>query len=156
LADVGTKHGPNRRANYERVHDTVIQQFLRGGFVLSEDLRFEEVAGRGYLVLRGEVRCSGGIVLEVEKRIKILDGDGPYAMVQTVQYRYHAYSSGRGNLFRYCGPHDDRPYHHVHRYDVFNTWSEASIEEITDEDEIPTLGEVLGELREMYYSSDEF
>lgn len=153
---MGTKHGPNRFASYQEVHTKRMQDFLREGFVLSEDLHFVEIGGRK-LALEGTITCQGGIVVEVEeveKVLKIISGDGANAMVQTVQYRYHAYAQDRGNILRYDSPHSHRPYHHVHRHDICGTWTETAIDELRTEDDIPTLSEVLDELREIYYANE--
>jgi hypothetical protein len=42
----------------------------------------------------------------------------------------------------------------VHRFDV--EWLATPIEEIRNEKDIPTLGEVLDELSDIYYYSDRF
>jgi hypothetical protein len=60
--------------------------------------------------------------------------------------------SGRGNRFRYDGPHGDdhHPYNHVHRFD--GKGRETSLLEIGDENEVPTLGDVIAEAHDYYYS----
>lgn len=148
---MGTKHGPTRLQTYQRIHDRRMEGFLREGFVLSEDLRFEEI-GDGLIGLNGSVRCLGGIVLEVEKVLTVRKGKGPTALVQTTEYRYHAYVTGKGSLLRYCSPHPEhRPYHHVHRFDLFGTWAETQVLELRSEKDIPTLSEVIEELEALYY-----
>jgi hypothetical protein len=43
--------------------------------------------------------------------------------------------------------------HHVHRYDVFNGGAQLPIEWLTDEEQRPTLGEVIDELAGWYYAN---
>src|SRR5206468_7852168 len=77
----------------------------------------------------------------------------------TVEYRYHAQADGRGPLFRYCSPHGSghRPCHHVHRYDIFDTWAELfPVEEIWDGNAVPTLSDVIEEVRDKVYYCYEF
>src|SRR5438876_3387191 len=47
------RHGPNRYANYLQVHETRMQQYLRGEFVFSDGVKFAAPAG-GYIVVAGE------------------------------------------------------------------------------------------------------
>jgi hypothetical protein len=144
------KHAATRFSTYQQVHENRTEQFLREGFVLSEDLRFEEF-GAGYISLSGTMLCEGGIVLDVEKLLEVVEGHGPHAMVQTVAYRYQAYVLGRGNILRYEGPHPTHnQFHHVHRYNTFGDGDDR-VEPIETEDARPTLSEVLDELREFYY-----
>src|SRR5438132_5735170 len=120
----GNRHGPIRFANYERIHNRRMQDFIQEGLVVSHDARFGRPTD-GYITLEGEINCRGGNTVEVKKKLKILSGKGPNAIVKTYEYSYNAYVSGRGNLFRYNSPHGDhRPYHHVHRYDILGTWDE--------------------------------
>jgi hypothetical protein len=143
------KHGPNRFDNYEHVHRKVMDGFLRDGFVLAEDLRFEDL-GDGQITLTGTITCVGDILVEVEKALVVVDGTGATARVQTRYYRYHATHSGNGAILRYENS-DHRDCDHVHRYDTPGTGVECSVTEITCEDDRPTLGEVLEELRQWYY-----
>jgi hypothetical protein len=147
---VGTKHGPNRFENFRRTNDKQLRRLLHDGFALSEDLLFEAV-GKRRITQRGSIRCRGDIVLEVDKILTILSGHGANAMVQTTEYHYNAYVQARGNLLRYCSPHPHRPYHHVHHFDFFRTWSETAVFELRTERERPTLAQVVDELAALYY-----
>ena len=72
-------------------------------------------------------------------------------MVQTVAYSYNAALNGRGVILRYDSPHVHHNHlHHVHRYDVLKGDSTGRLEPV-DQDEWPTLGEVVEELRVWYY-----
>ena len=68
-----SKHGPNRLSNYKNIHQTVMEQFLREDFVLSENLSFED-RGDGFLSLEGRIECIGNIYIEVIKRQKYVIG----------------------------------------------------------------------------------
>jgi hypothetical protein len=126
--------------------------FMDEGFVTSHTLEFGK-SELGYITLAGEVRCLGPITIQVDKRLKILRGAGPTATVRTVEYSYHAQADGRGPLFRYCSPHD-RSYHHVHRFDVFDSWGAFPVQEIRYGNDIPTLSEVIEEARDIYYDHE--
>jgi hypothetical protein len=149
----GGKHGPNRLSSYREIHETVMQQFLRGGFVRSENLSFNDL-GDGFIEMEGVIECDGGIYIEVRKRIEILDGDGADALVQTVDYSYNAAIRGVGNILRYDSPHPDHNReHHVHRFDVFAGVERRPPIFILDESARPTLGEVIEEVQAWYYAN---
>jgi hypothetical protein len=144
------KHSPNRFGNYRSTHETVIEQFKNRGFILSEDLNF--VAIDGFILLEGTIHCAGHIHITVEKRMKVLNGDGENAMVERVAYSYNVSLSQRGNIFRYDSPHSTHnKQNHLHRFDVLNNDHDGTISFIEDEDATPTLGEVISEAEEWYY-----
>ena len=145
-----SKHQPNRFSRYVEVHETVMRQFLRGDFVISEELAFE--AGEGFILLTGQITCVGNIYIDVEKQISIVDDSQADVLVQTIAYRYNAFIRGRGNILRYDSPHPTHNQeHHVHRYDILHGDREGSVTFIENEDERPTLGEVIREVQEWYY-----
>ncbi len=138
------KHGPNRLASYIETHNTHMQQVLRGGFVLSEDLGFDPL--EGFLILSGRIKCEGGIYISVWKRIALLSNAGASSAVQTAAYSYNVAVAGMGNVFRYDSPHPDHNRdHHVHRFDVLNGDKDGKVEFIFNEENIPTLREVIEE-----------
>lgn len=131
-----------------------MQRYLREGFVLTENLRFEHL-GNGFVALVGTIDCLGGVVLEVEKLLRVLDGEGADALVQTQRYTYHAHVAGLGNILRYDSPHPDHnKFHHVHRYPFPADGADEVIE--LNWEQVPTLGEVIEELREWVYAQWEF
>lgn len=146
-----TKHGPNRLYAYLQIHETVMERQLRNGFVLSDELVFTPI--HNGILLEGDVNCLGNIRIEVRKIIKILEGNGADALVQTVAYSYNALLSGVGNILRYDSPHaTHNKEHHVHQYDVLNGGEQLPIEWLPDQERRPTLGEVIDELGEWYYT----
>lgn len=148
---MGKKHGPNRLSNYLETHDTVLQQFVSSGFVLSNDLSFWPY-GEGLFVMTGDLRCLGHITLRVAKVLEVVGGEHRNPMVQTVAFSYNASIEGLGNIVRYDSPHSEehRPTHHAHRFDVLKGDLEGTVEDMAD-DTWPTIGDVLSELREFYY-----
>jgi len=148
---VGKKHGPNKLSNDVETHNTIMGQFVSEGFVLSDGLSLYPV-GQGLLVISGEVRCLGGIVLNVAKVLEIVRNDSNNPIVQTVAYSYNASLEGVGNIVRYDSPHDHRPHHHVHRFDVLNGDSDGTVDDVKD-DGWPTIGDLLSELRDFYYAN---
>lgn len=140
-----TKHGPNRLYAYLQIHETVMERQLRNGFVLSDELVFTPI--HNGILLEGDVICLGTIRLQVRKIIKILEGDGAEAFVQTVLYSYNAILAGRGNIFRYDSPHaTHNKEYHVHRYNVLSGGEQLPIEWLSEEEQRPTLGEVIDKL----------
>ena len=70
------------------------------------------------------------------------------AWVQTRSFRYHAWVRGSHNILRYESAHEHhRERAHKHVYDTFGYGGETDVIELPTEDEIPTLGDVLSELR---------
>jgi len=141
-------HGPNKLTDYIQIHETVMQQFIADGFVIRDGTGFTGY-GIGLFLLDGPVECQGGIVLEVRKVLKRVDGHGASTRVQTIEYSYNGVLTGRGCILRYDGPHLHRPMHHVHRYDVLNGDKEGTIQP----SEWPSLGQVVEELRAWYYDN---
>jgi hypothetical protein len=171
---VAGKHGPNRYADYQSIHETVIARLKDEGFVLKENLAFRPL-GDGVVFLGAEpkdedeapkpgvIECEGGLRLTVEKYIDVLDGDDANAIVQTRRYSYTASVSRVSGLFvfRYCAPHaepgdnDDAPHHfayHKHSCDILGDGRET-IELLDDEEKRPTLGQVLEELRHWFHAN---
>lgn len=144
----GNKHGPNKLSNYLSTHDTVMGQFREREFVLADDIAVRGL-GLEYVKLVGSIRCAGGIVVTVDKTLRILDGEGMNALVENVQYSYNVHVTGRGNVVRYDAPHAHRPYHHAHRFDFFNG-GDGLIDQLIG-DSWPTLGDVLLEAEKWYH-----
>jgi hypothetical protein len=150
-----TKHGPNRLGSYQQVHTTVMQKLLREGFVLSDELSFRDM-GYGTMVLEGDLPCQGGITISVRKELKILKGSDADALVHTRDYTYNAILDGVGTILRYDSPHQTHnKYHHVHRHDVLYGDREGRVDEVREEDDRPTLGEMIAEVRDWYYANIE-
>jgi hypothetical protein len=144
-----SKHAPNVFSSYQEIHETVMAQMRRGGFVVSDTLTFTPLPGS--ILLEGTIRCRGGIYIDVRKRLNVLDGEGANALVQTASYSYNVALEGKGNIVRYDSPHrTHRQFHHVHRYDVLEGNIDGTVER-TPEDDWPTLGEVLREAEAWYY-----
>jgi hypothetical protein len=100
------------------------------------------------------------VYLTVAKIVSPLtDTDNP--LVRTTYYSYNAALRGVGTIFRYDSP-DSEPregapehhwHHHVHRYDVLAGDMDGWVEIIYDEDEVPTLGEVIYEAVDWFYAN---
>lgn len=69
------------------------------------------------------------------------------ARAQTKHFRYQAWLRGVRNILRYESAHAHRSYAHKHVYDTFGDGLESAVIELRDEDQIPTLGEVIRELQ---------
>ncbi len=146
------KHGSNRYLNYVETHETVMQQFRERGFVLQDDLFFSQ-ATESTIILEGTIHCMRGINISVQKQIAILGGDDRNPDVQSVSYSYNVALVRQGNIFRYDSPHaTHNQEHHVHRYDVWSS-QEIALDLLPNEDERPTLGEVIQEAEAWYYDN---
>jgi len=124
-------------------------QAVARGFVLADELELS-VYGAGYLVISGQIRCLGDILIDVDKVLKVVDGTGESTRIQTAWYRYNARIPGRGIVVRYDAPHPHRPVHHAHRFNILEASPVEQIEESPDGD-WPVLGEVIQELEHWYY-----
>jgi len=112
-------HGPARLGTYLQVHENRLAQLRASGFLGEDTLTITPRPGGGF-AMRGELACTGGLVVAVHKRLVVLAGEGMAARVQTVRYSYNATVRGRGNVLRYDnvgehGTHPDR--HHRHDFD---------------------------------------
>ena len=141
------KHSSNNLGHYLNIHSTVLEQYRRMGFVLSEDLEIEY--GVSKLFMSGSIYCESGLRIQVNKTIDILESDGMKSKVKTSHFSYSAIVAGDDYIFRYDSPHPDhRNYPHVHRKS--DDGCTVGIGELYSEEEIPTLGEVIGELYDFY------
>jgi hypothetical protein len=145
---MGNRHAPHRFEDYQRVHDSNMEMLMAEGFVLDQDLRFQPL-GNQQIALTGVVRCQGQITVLVEKVLAVRDGTGSSALVQTTAYRYHALIPGVGNILRYEN-NDHHRFDHVHRYDPIAGDRKGTFQRIESKNDVPTLGEVLRELRDWY------
>lgn len=139
------RHNPNRLGDYMNAHNRATEDFVRGGFVTRNGVAIQQY-GPGVLLIQGEYECAGGIVLEVWKELLVSEGRGERALVRRGNYSYNARLRGRGNILRYDSPHEHRACHHVHRFDTLDSGREE-ITLLQDEDDTPTLGDVLNELQ---------
>lgn len=107
-------HAPNRFASYQEIHETVMNQFLKNEFVGKHSLRFDPWQRFNddsldiipQIRLKGEIACSGRILVTVNKYLDILEESGDNALVQTVSYAYNASVQGFGSIFRYDNQDD--------------------------------------------------
>lgn len=145
------KHGPNRLSNYIQVHESCMADLLDQGFVVLDDCQFAFFPNT--VVLEGKIDCLDEVTLAVSKQLGILQGLGATAMVQTRSFRYQAWVRGRHNIFRYDSAHGHRPYAHRHAYDTFGSGEETDIVRLANEEDIPTLTEVIHELQDWHQSN---
>lgn len=152
-----SKHSPNRFGRYLEIHETIINQFKAKDFIGDETLEFNP---RGHSIkLTGEIGCLGHIVISVDKLIDLISGSGVNALVQTRWYAYNVFVRNHFNLFRYDNQDDDflrsghKDAHHKHLF-VWGTREELPDSPIwVGEDSWPTLGEVIQEAEDWYWSN---
>jgi hypothetical protein len=121
---------------------------LDDGFVVEDRCDFTFLPST--ILLQGTIVCLDSLTVEVEKEIAILSGTKMDARVQTRRFRYHAWVRGAHNILRYESAHDHRPHVHKHEYNTFGHGRESLVSDLLDEDEIPTLGEVVRELQQWH------
>ena len=155
------KHSPNRFGRYREIHETIINQFKANNFIGDETLKFTPSIPS--IKLSGEIGCCGNIVISVDKLIDVISGSGVNAVVQTRCYAYNVFIRNRFNLFRYDNQDDyfsslfaeHKDIHHKHLFD-WETGEELSDSPIwVGEDSWPTLGEVIQEAEEWYWSNQD-
>ena len=145
------KHQPNAFWRYKQIHENVMDQFRRTGFIRSDDLAFGDVKD-GRVRLAGRIECAGWIYLTVTKDLRVVSGSGETALVETEWYSYNVALEGEGNILRHDSPHRHRLEHHVHRFDVLNGDRLGKASVITDGAH-PTLGQVIQEAQEWFYNN---
>jgi hypothetical protein len=128
-----------------------MRSLIDRGFVLDDGVEVLLLPDIGSVILHGRISCLGGIEVTVEKELAILSGAGPTAKVKHRKFSYHANVAAGPNIFRYDSPVDHRPFYHKHCFDIFGDGSDH-IQEIPDLEAVPTLGDVLDELEEWYWT----
>ena len=153
------KHSPNHFRRYIEIHETIIEQFKAKDFIGDETLEFIPM-GRSHNLI-GEIGCRGNIVIKVDKLIDVIRGSGVNALVQTRWYAYNVFVRNRFNLFRYDNQDGDflrsghKDAHHKHIF-VWGTREELPDSPIwVGEDSWPTLGEVIQEAEDLYWSNQD-
>jgi len=154
---VAGKHAPLDLAKYLDIHGKAMRELERKGCVAPDggkDLTIDLAAG-GYL-MSGRIHCVRGVKIDVTKLLAVRSYQDDRPVVQTTSYTYHTSIDGIGNVFRYCDPHatpshpDHKPFHHKHTFDALGDGAEGEVSEV-DEEERPTLAEVIEEACEWYY-----
>lgn len=159
-----SKHCLNRLRNYLEIHETVMDQFRRDGFVVSDALVLTP-EGRGHLRLAGTIACLGGIEIDVEKTLQLVRPDatpllaselhGGEDHVRTVRYRYNVRIRGRFNVFRYDNAHRHEGHADEHHKDLYDWKTGKRLRSEWIGPEWPTLGEVIDEAKSFYWDNYE-
>ena len=95
------------------------------------------------IIIRGNVYCPRGVILEVEKRMDVRHSRG-HRRVRTFSYRYAAWVENLGPVLRYHNLHGDLDEYH-HRILDPRT-GETVFHETLERRQFPTFTEVLDEL----------
>lgn len=146
------RHAPDRFGRWIADHQSTMQGFLkRAYFVLDENLALTDVGG-GQVALGGTIECVNGIYVTVNETLRVTDGEGLNATVQSVRYSYNAVIGKLGTLLRYDSPHGTHHRaHHKHEYDVLAGDTEGMVILLGGEEDRPTLGEAIDEVEAWYY-----
>ena len=152
------RHSPNLFGPYREIHETVLYQFRNHGFIGDDTLEFKPVMGR--ICLSGEIACLGKILITVLKYLKIMDGFGDTARVQTVIYSYNASIQGYGNILRYDNQDEDYTFrnghldeHHKHIFDWRTDREDLENLVWVGYEKWPTLGDVIQEMEKWYWQN---
>ena len=134
------------------MHKGVIRRFVQEDFIVSDGVVFDPPKG-GYVSVHGQIQCLSGLNIDVEEKLKVVSRERGNVRVVREGYKYNVSVSGRGNRFRHDGGHPDhsqRP--HEHRFD--SRGQQTSRLEIDEGSALPTLGDVIDETRELYWSPE--
>lgn len=159
-------HAPNNFSNYERIHETVLNQFRESDFIGRETLKFSpwqryyDDLSIPQIRLYGEIACRGKIVIRVEKYLDILENSDNNPLVQTVSYAYNASVQGFGNIFRYDNLDDyfvsnngHMDEHHKHNFNWVTGQQDWGGLVWVGYDNWPTLGQFIAELQIWYWEN---
>ncbi len=129
------------------------------GFTADDNSRFIPDHALRKFHVRGEVPCLGRIVIDVDKFLKILEGEDDDALVQTWTYSYNVYFRRGHNILRYDNQHPHRLYpghhdeHHKHEFDWRTGETLSEIPKWIGADDWPTLGAVIAEVETWYWKN---
>ncbi len=136
-----------------------MRELRKRGFVDEDTMRFIPNPVLRGIHIQGAVPCLGRIVVDVDKFLKILEGQDDDALVQTRMYSYNVFFRRGHNILRYDNqhPHDLYPNHHdEHHKHEFNWRTGEPLSEIPrwiGEGNWPTLGEVITEVEKWYWEN---
>jgi hypothetical protein len=149
------KHSPNSFDKYFEIHARCLESLKASGVVCSETLEIQQL-DCARLRMAGLIRCRGNLELKVDKLLK-LERTPKGQMIQAVKYSYNLRFFNGGNIFRYDNAHvhaylgHQSPFH-VHRFNPMGLQLSGSPIELPDEEDWPTLTEVLEEADEFYWA----
>lgn len=152
------KHQPTRLNTYYSVHEGYMEQLRSSGFVGADTLRFDWISSVG-LFIQGEIACKGLIVVDVEKFLLKVGGEGSESVVQTEMYSYNAFIRGGHNILRYDNQHPETLHqghpdeHHRHDFDVVTGDELTNIPVWVGAEAWPTLGEAIAVVRDWHGSN---
>ncbi|MCH7511221.1 MAG: hypothetical protein IIB19_02530 [Chloroflexi bacterium] len=140
------KHEWNSFENYRDIHEKVLEEhpLIQSHSVVIQLFEFDDDV---LVAVKGEIRCTNGIILEVEKYGDCELRGKSRLWVRTFSYRYNAYIPGKHTVLRYDNGHGVDEYH-THRYDP-KAGREGPAQLISRED-MPVMGEVLSELAKLF------
>lgn len=148
-------HQPTRLNTYYSVHENHMEQLRSSGFVGEDTLRFDWISSVG-LFVQGEIACKGLIVVDVEKFLLKVEGEGSGSIVQTEMYSYNAFIRGGHNILRYDNQHPETLHqghpdeHHRHDFDV-STGDELPNSPVwVGADAWPTLAGLIAKVQEWH------
>ena len=146
----GEKHGWLRFRSHQEIHETALTAYPH---VERDETQFTRVEDGATVtvLLSGQVRCTGGVIIEVDKTYEVRRRSGREE-IRGVYYRYTARFPGRGNILRYDNGHIEAPDEfHRHEYDLV-TWQESSRTLLT-RDELPVMTEVIDEVMDFVFGA---
>ena len=139
----GDPHDWNSYDHYRTIHEIRIEQHPFVDHERPNTVIFDETEADDLITQRGQVYCLRGVILEVEKRLRVSYASGQ-RRVRGFSYRYAAWIENIGPLLRYHNLHENPDEYH-HR--VLDPHTEDTIfYEMLHRHQFPTFSEVLDEL----------
>jgi len=128
-----------------------MDQFRNEGVILDDNLRVDDEEIPGFIVIRGEIRMRGSLVMHVEKVLALSVKNG-VSHVETVSYAYNVSLAGKGNIFRYDNSKVKEGHltaHHKHVFDPPD--NQVDLPEVGSD--WPTLAEAIREADNYYLAN---
>jgi hypothetical protein len=137
------KHDWNNLQNYIFVHDKILRQYAS---CFSNQPQYNPYRSTPYVLELSTVLRfhHKNLKLEIDKVAEVQVFGKGRESARTYSYTYNV-SDSIGNFFRYCSPHDHRPYHHKHTYDSITRVQIHPPQKIGDDD-YPHIDQVIDEL----------
>lgn len=151
------KHSPIPYEKYFAIHARCLEDLKSSGVIRKENLKTDQLENCLFK-MRGEVLCRGNLLLKVGKTLRAERTISGIITIQAIKYEYNLRFVNGSNVFRYDNAHPHTylghtSAFHVHRFNPLGHEQPGSPFEIANEEDWPTLTEVLQEVDEYYWSN---
>lgn len=139
----GDPHDWNSYDHYRTIHEIRIEQHPFVDHERPNTVIFDDTEADDLITQRGQVFCRRGVILEVEKRLRV-SYSGGQIRVRGFSYRYVAWVENLGPVLRYHNLHANPDEYHHRVFDP-HTGNQIGYETL-QRHQFPTFSEVLDEL----------